>query len=451
MNQRIDFEKVAQVALNYALVKAAAPAANDIVNMKSIGGALADYAAPSAWGGERAGRSKAMADAMDEPTTMGVKHPILSQIGHMLGGAGMGALAGTGVGASVLPFLGGDMSNTMDRRHAAQMLLLSALGGAGLGAVGGIPYSGYRRRQEMKRLNKLYDTKKEQGGVNAKHPEFSGLAAALIPDRGPHRTGQLEASRAIAGGKPISEQRPIGRDLLYLSRALPGGVGPAIGLLHSYGQNLRTQLADDTTSRRGSQDKEEKEQTKAANAVAYALTKVSSRQNAAPKTRVLSPAAAAAPAFNWQHALMGAGLGAGAGALSGLFAPGKDDEDEPDRAGSSMWRGLLGGALGGAAGGFGGKYVVPYFNNSKNKNLSEAARFSVNVSPEFNAAYKAFPNKHRVFGENPVTFNELGERRPKPTPSVDWSEIPQVRADLQNMPITPNPVSGFGTKSNLPK
>lgn len=100
-----------------------------------------------------------------------------------------------------------------------------------------------------------------------------------------------------------------------------------------------------------SQDKEEKAQTKAANALRYALTKTA-----------LNPAAAtpSANAFNWQHALMGAGLGAGAGALSGLFAPGKDDDDETDRSGSAIMRGLLGGALGGAAGGFGNKYVAPY-------------------------------------------------------------------------------------------
>lgn len=452
MNQRINYEKVAQVALDYALVKAAAPAANDIVDMKSLGGRLADYLAPSAWGGERAGRSKAMADAMDEPTTMGVKHPLLTQLGHMLGGAGVGALAGTGIGAAFLPIAGGSLSTEADRRRAAQFMILSALGGAGLGAVGGIPYSGYRRRQEMKRLNKLYDKKQESGEVNPKHPQFSGIAAALLPDRGPHRTGQLEAVRAMAGGKPISEQRPVGRDILYAARALPGGVGPALGFLHSYGQNLRTQLADDTTSESGSRKK-------AANALDYALTKAASRQNVAPTTRVLPPAAPAAPAFNWQHALMGAGLGAGAGALSGLFAPGKDDEDETDRTGSAVVRGLLGGALGGAAGGFGGKYVSPYvdkyirphFNSNKKNQPLRAVSFTPGGFPENSMAYIAKGDKYRTFGDPGVTFDELGNRMSNDIQPFSFDEFRKAKADVGNMPITPNPVSGFGTKSTLPK
>ena len=87
--------------------------------------------------------------------------------------------------------------------------------------------------------------------------------------------------------------------------------------------------------------------------------------------------AAVGAGFNWQHALMGAGLGAGAGALSGLVAPGKDDEDETDRSGSAIMRGLLGGALGGAAGGFGGKYLAPYIGGG----VPGAAATDMTVDP----------------------------------------------------------------------
>ncbi|NDC42574.1 MAG: hypothetical protein EBZ77_13680, partial [Chitinophagia bacterium] len=338
--------KIANVALNYALTKAAAPPpAGDIVDMNSFGGGLADYLAQAAWGGERAGRSKAMADAMGEPTTMTVKHPITASFGHMLGGGALGALAGAGFGAAAVPF--GEGGHNLKDFPVAGALL-----GGALGMLGGIPYSSYKRRQEMRRLNELYDKKRQTGDINPKHPSFSGISALLLPDRGPHRTGQLEASRAMAGGPAIREQRPMGRDLLYALRALPYA-GYPISILHDYGQNLRTQLADDTTSK-----KEEKKEprSKAANALDYALTKAASRQNVAPMSQVSPSAAPAASAFDWRHALLGAGVGAGAGALSGLFAPGKDDEDEKDVAGSAMWRGLLGGALGGAAGGFGGKY-----------------------------------------------------------------------------------------------
>lgn len=344
MTQRIDLEKVAQVALTYALTKAAAPPpAGEIVDMNSFSGGLADYLTSAAWGGERAGRSKAMADAMDEPTTMTVKHPLIATIGHTLGGGALGALAGAGLGAAAAPFgEGGASSNLRDFPIGGAIL------GGALGFLGGLPYSAYKRRQEMDRLNKLYDKKRLTGDIKPKHPRFSGISAVLLPERGPHRTGQLEASRAMAGGPPIREQRPMGRDLLYALRALPY-VGYPTSILHDYGQNLRTQLAEDKTSKK---DEKEESRSKAANALDYALTKTALNPALAPST------------FDWRHALLGAGLGAGAGALSGLFAPGKDDDDETDRTGSAVMRGLLGGALGGAAGGFGGKYVAPYLPTS---------------------------------------------------------------------------------------
>lgn len=117
----------------------------------------------------------------------------------------------------------------------------------------------------------------------------------------------------------------------------------------AYGEWKQRQQREDRFKDREqseSQDKKEKTQTKAANAFAYALTK------------------SAVGNFNWQHALTGAGLGAGAGALSGMLMPGKDDEDEDDRAGSALWRALLAGGLGGLAGGYGGKYITPYLSGA---------------------------------------------------------------------------------------
>jgi hypothetical protein len=119
-------------------------------------------------------------------------------------------------------------------------------------------------------------------------------------------------------------------------------------------------------------------------ALQYALIKSAGRgSTSSPQTSTVAAATspafkatgartipATSPVFDWRHALLGAGVGAGAGALSGLFAPGKDDEDEKDVTGSSVWRGLLGGGLGGVAGGFGGKYVSPYVSPA----LSELAQ-----------------------------------------------------------------------------
>jgi hypothetical protein len=93
----------------------------------------------------------------------------------------------------------------------------------------------------MRQIRDLYNEDSETSDVNPSRPDFSSLSAALLPLRGPHRTGQLEAFRAMLAGTPIKDQHGPGRDALYATDAMPG-LGPYVGLAHGYGQNIRTQF-----------------------------------------------------------------------------------------------------------------------------------------------------------------------------------------------------------------
>lgn len=218
-------------------VKKAPPSAKELVNMDSTGGALADYIVPGLWGGERAGRTQAMADAIGEKTTFGVRHPMLQSWGYGLGGGALGALLGGGAGLLAGGLTGGP-------RNAEELAPIGALLGGGAGLLGGGLLAGRHRRDEMKRIGHFYDQDAAEGKLKPKNPKFSILSALLMPGRGPHRVGQLEATRAIRGDKSMGDQRGGGRDVLYSSRFLPYVGGP-MGLLHGYGQNIRTQLASE--------------------------------------------------------------------------------------------------------------------------------------------------------------------------------------------------------------
>lgn len=238
------FEQLGRHAAN-ALVKQAAEEeadkkkkkkpseANKIVNMDSTSGRLADYLAPGLWGGERAGRTQAMAEAIGEPTTFGVRHPVTSGLMHAVGKTGLGTVGGAALGGLLAKALGADTHDTQ-----GGMILGGAAGGL-LGYGKGIYDAGKSRRNEMKRINHFYDEDVAAGKVNPKDPKFSLLSALLLPTRGPHRTGQLEAVKAMRGESSIRDEHDGLRDALYAANVLA-----PIGVFHGYGQNLRTQLGD---------------------------------------------------------------------------------------------------------------------------------------------------------------------------------------------------------------
>lgn len=205
------------------------PPAKQILDMDSLGGRLADYGASGTWGGERAGRAQAMADAMGEDTTFNVRHPYSHEgVSTLLGGA-LGAALGGGVGR-LLNQKGND-----DWRSAG---LGAMLGGTG-GLLAGSLSSGYKRRREMSRLAKLYEQAVAENKLNPKNPQFSMNATFAAPLRGPHRTGQVEAVQAMRGERDIAGQDARMRHLAYAARFLPY-YGPQIAYAHGLSQNLRS-------------------------------------------------------------------------------------------------------------------------------------------------------------------------------------------------------------------
>lgn len=242
--------------------KKPAQSAKDIVNMDSTGGFLADTLAPNLWGGERAGRTQAMADAIGEKTTFNVRHPVTaSLIPTVLGGIAGNA---AGIGATGL-------YHYLTRTHqkpteipglAGAMISTPALAGTTIGATLGTGLAGLLRRKEMNRINHFFDEDTAQGKVKPKVPDLSLLSALTLPGRGAHRSGQIEAYNAMKGNSSIAEQRGHVRDGLNASIAVGSylpGVAPAVrtallSLLQGYGQNAKTQLA---ASRLKKQEEEE--------------------------------------------------------------------------------------------------------------------------------------------------------------------------------------------------
>tara|TARA_B100000700_G_scaffold291848_2_gene351224 strand:- start:2265 stop:3968 length:1704 start_codon:yes stop_codon:yes gene_type:complete len=203
----------------------------DILNMRGAGGFLADYLAPGAWGGERAGRAEALMRASQGDPSFNVKHPITSQ----LLGMGTGAVAGAGLGAAA-HLLAGRLGYDVkpDGIDDGPMQI-----GGGLGALAGYLIPAILRRKEMKDAVKRYDDVRDiisDEHINA--PEFSSAATALAPLRGPHRAGQVEAVRSMLGQEGgVEDKHGLGRDALYAGRALPYVGGP-LGLAHTYAQNI---------------------------------------------------------------------------------------------------------------------------------------------------------------------------------------------------------------------
>jgi hypothetical protein len=211
------------------------PKSKDMVDMDSWLGTVADLV-PMTWGGERAGRTQAMAEAISEPTTFNVRHPLTHDIGSSSLGALGGGLAGAGIGAAA------SMLAPLMRGYPALSWDESTWLGAGLGALGGTLAGHLRsalsRRAEMTRVGKLYDENFAENRVSPLKPEFSGASALLLPFRGPHRIGQSQAYRAMSQDRPM--QRSLANDLAYLMHF----GGPISGLAGAYAQNANTQFAD---------------------------------------------------------------------------------------------------------------------------------------------------------------------------------------------------------------
>jgi len=375
--------QVKRAQVKYLLKQAIA--AKDLVNMDSADGAAADYITPMAWGGERAGRTQAMADAIGENTTFGVRHPMTQTLGHVLGGAGVGGLAGG--------LAGGILNSTLaalQGRRLGNGFLAGAGAGTGLGmaagAIGGRYSAGRSRRNEMRRINQLFDQDNAAGKVKPKDPELSTLAALFAPLRGAHRTGQVEAVRAMRENTPISEQRGTLRDPLHAASTV---LGPLAGIPIGYGQNLKTQLTNGETKEKEQVPERRPKTASAIEKLAYVLARNPQLKQANLNSFM----------SNLPSPLGTAAAGAIGGGLGGLLTnPGVDEQGRPN----SRFRRALGGAALGGLGGYGLGHVmhggVPMLNGA-------LSRFKGQRADSENAAPGTFENP----AANPLMADQLNE------------------------------------------
>jgi hypothetical protein len=156
--------------------------ANDIVNMDSFGGVLADYFVPNAQGGRRAGRSTQMARAAGEDPGLLVEHPITTDVLAGIAGSSIGASIGNNFGSNK-PV--GDLG-----------VNVGTLVGAGIGGLAAAVLARIIRRSQMNDINKAYDKARSKGKLKVVDPELSQTAGLILPLGGPHRAGQVAALRA---------------------------------------------------------------------------------------------------------------------------------------------------------------------------------------------------------------------------------------------------------------
>lgn len=203
------------------------PQSKEILDMQHPQAEVADLMLPGLWGGERAGRAQTLATASGQKTPFSVQHPLTQSTLWSLGGNLAGALTGAAIGA------------TLDSKQPGRGAGNGAFYGGLAGLAGGGVLSGVIRRAKMRQIAKNYDEARQAGNVQKVQPQFSALEGLLAPLRGAHRTGQLAAAKQIAGQPDDSSALRHG---LYAASAVPY-LGAPVRLLHGWGQNARTQLA----------------------------------------------------------------------------------------------------------------------------------------------------------------------------------------------------------------
>lgn len=172
------------------------PAAKDVVDMDKTTGTLADLLTPGSFGGDRAGRSTALARASGQDAPFSVRHPLIGSLPYSVVGSVGGGLLG-GVGGGLLDAAAGRTGGP-DNSYPAGAAIGMGLG-AVTGGVTGRALAGLLRRQQMKSINSGYDAAAETGDAHAVAPKFD-LAATVLPlRRGSHRMGELAGAKQIAG------------------------------------------------------------------------------------------------------------------------------------------------------------------------------------------------------------------------------------------------------------
>lgn len=196
--------KIANNLTNLVIKQAAGITANDVVDMDSFGGRLADYlSAPQpglgTWSARRAARSTALGESAGVDPSMSLRHPLTSRSLA----AGLGALLGGGAMAATGANLGGTL-----------------IGGFGGGLVGAL-LEGNFRRNKMEEINKAVDAAKSLKPITEQ-----SLGIGLFG--GTYNKGRVEAEQIINSG---GSKAKILQKLLNSanSQGAKGPVGVAAG------------------------------------------------------------------------------------------------------------------------------------------------------------------------------------------------------------------------------
>lgn len=224
-NKRLDAEDFKMLRSN----KSADMRANDVVNMNTFGGGLADYLAYSGpglgvFGARRAARSSALGDSVGVDPGLLLNHPIKTRTAATL----LGSLLGGGAGAAIGNYADPGRDGTA--------------WGAGIGAgVGGLATflgAGAITRNRMRAINEAVNDAKALKPIAEK-----GLGIGLYG--GPQNLGRVEAEQAINSGgskekilrkllDSANSQTAAGPLGVYGARLASAGLGavvPGAGLL----------------------------------------------------------------------------------------------------------------------------------------------------------------------------------------------------------------------------
>jgi len=202
--------------------------ADDLLNMDSGGGMLADLITPGHWGGTRAGRATQIAQALGKQPSFRVRHPLTSGWMSALGGAGGGALGGAALGG-----LGGVLRSLANGdRFGGGQFSENTAAGAGLGAsigglagyAGGIAHNYVNKRKDMAGIRDALENELAQNGganINPQRPDFGLASSFLLPASGSHRAGQADAYNALKNNQRYAPDG--GRSVAYGAEFLPYG------------------------------------------------------------------------------------------------------------------------------------------------------------------------------------------------------------------------------------
>lgn len=160
--------------------------ANDIVPMDTFGGGVADYLMPSSRGSHRAGRSEVMGKSVGKRVSREVTRPqTTTMLRTFLMTLGVG-LAGGAIGGAGTAMAGGSDD------EIATNAMIGGSAGLTAGSLAGLGISGYKRRKEMKGINKAFD---EAETVTPYARRGNPLAIAA----GGHESGRAEGLAAVLG------------------------------------------------------------------------------------------------------------------------------------------------------------------------------------------------------------------------------------------------------------